>query len=100
MISHLWNADDFSTAILMDEFYHQYTEKKQSPPVALSIAKKYLRQVTMGELKKKGWFSPKLYLGLSEERKIELENLERCHERMRPFKSEVYWAGFSCYRCH
>ena len=100
VISHLWRADDFSTAILMEEFYYQYIQRQQSPPVALRLAKQYLAQVTIKELKERGWFQPMLQLGLDQDIRKQLEALEGSHERSKPFKSEVYWGGFSCYRCN
>lgn len=100
VISHLWDADDFSTAIFMDAFYYQYIEKKQSPPVALSKAKQYLRSVTIGHLKKQGWFAYMKEMELNPEAKGLLETFEKCSDKVRPFKSEEYWGGFVCYHCN
>lgn len=40
VISCLWTADDFASAVLMAEFYRQYKGRKLSPPAALRAAKK------------------------------------------------------------
>lgn len=100
VISHLWEANDFSTAILMDAFYYQYVEKMQSPPVALSLAKNYLKQVTIGELKRRHWFD---YIHQNDfDYKTEqlLFQYENMNDQIRPFKSEAYWGGFACYQCY
>ena len=37
------------------------------------------------------------HLGFAVEK---IEEFENCSERMRPFKNEIYWGGFVCYRCN
>lgn len=100
VISHLWEADDFGTAILMDEFYYQYAEKKKSPPVALSLAKRYLRQVTIGELKDRHWFELLRQGNMDLKAKQVIAQYENMDDRMKPFKGEEYWGGFVCYQCN
>lgn len=100
VISHLWNANDFSTAILMDAFYYQYAEKKQSPPIALSLAKNYLKQVTIGELKKRHWFDYIKRRDLDYKTGQMLFRYENMMDQARPFKGEAYWGGFACYQCY
>lgn len=39
VISCLWTADDFASAVLMAEFYRQYKDRRLSPPAALRAAK-------------------------------------------------------------
>lgn len=100
VISHLWSADDFGTAVLMDVFYYLYMEKNQAPPKALKMAKDYLRNVTIGQLKEQNWFAyikdhqPSLYSGKM------VQEYEKYDDKVRLFKSEAYWAGFSCYQCN
>lgn len=100
VISHLWSADDFGTAVLMDVFYYLYIDKKQTPPEALRMAKNYLRNVTVGQLRKRKWFQyikqemPDLYCIKT------VQEYESYGDKIRPFKSEAYWGGFSCYRCN
>lgn len=101
VISCLWEADDFATTILMDAFYYHYKVKKLAPPAALKTAKQYLRKVTIGDLRSRNWFgfllkSDKLPLAKKETIK---EYMNR-NERFRPFKNEIFWAGFSCFRCN
>lgn len=100
VVSHLWSADDFGTAVLMDMFYFFYMEKKLAPPKALKMAKDYLRNVTIGQLREQNWFAyikdylPHLYSGKM------VQEYEKYDDEIRPFKSEAYWAGFLCYRCN
>lgn len=101
VISNLWAADDFATAVLMDAFYYQYKTKGMEPPVALRMAKQYLRKVTVGDLKKRKWFDYILHSKCidAETRKM-VERYASRNENYRPFKSEIYWAGFTCFRCN
>lgn len=101
VISNLWNTDDLGTAILMDAFYYQYRIKKSAPPVALKKAQQYLRKVTVGELKKRKWFEYMLQSNVPDaEAKNQIRIYMLKNERFRPFKNEIYWAGFTCFRCN
>ena len=100
VISNLWNTSDFSTPILMDVFYYEYIEKKQSPPIALSKAKNYLRNVSIGQLREQGWLKLLEETGDNQEVNRLLKTYERYGDKIRPFKNEEYWGGFVCYRCN
>ena len=100
VVSHLWAADDFATAILMDAFYYQYVEKKQSPPAALNFAKNYLKNVSIGELKHRQWFTYMKKSTVDTEAIKIIEKYENYNDRVRPFKGEAYWGGFVCYQCN
>lgn len=101
VISCLWTADDFASAVLMAEFYRQYKGRKLSPPAALRAAKKYLRRVTIQELAEKNWFDIALKNGeLSSEAREAVLGLSNMSPRFAPFNNEIYWAGFTCFRCN
>lgn len=100
VISHLWAANDFSTAILMDKFYYYYKEENQAPPAALALAQEYLKNITVGELKRQGWFDYARDIPLDEKIRAMLDSIEGGDERAKPFKNEAYWGGFACYRCN
>ena len=101
VISCLWTADDFASAVLMAEFYRQYKGRKLSPPAALRAAKKYLRRVTIQELAEKNWFDIALKNGeLSSEAREAVLGLSNMPPRFAPFNNEIYWAGFTCFRCN
>ena len=99
VVSHLWEADDFATAILMDAFYYQYIQMQKTPPEALRLAKKYLKRVTVGELKRCEWFKDIRKNNSDGRIRKLIEQYETADERIRPFKSEAYWSGFVCYQC-
>ena len=101
VISCLWTADDFASAVLMAEFYRQYKGRKLSPPAALRAAKKYLRRVTIHELEEKNWVDIALKNGeLSSEARKAVSELSNMPPRFAPFNNEIYWAGFTCFRCN
>lgn len=100
VISNLWNTSDLCTPILMDAFYYQYIEKKQSPPVALNKAKHYLRNVTMRHLREQGWLDYLREIEKNSDYAGLLETYEKYSDRVRPFRNEEYWGGFVCYRCN
>jgi len=101
VISNIWNADDMATAILMVAFYYQYCVKKVAPPVALKRAKQYLRTVTIGDLKRRNWFEYILQGNiLNSNMKMRVSSYVNKNERFRQFKNEIYWSGFTCFRCN
>lgn len=100
VISHLWEAADFGSALLMSYFYYQYAILHQTPPVALNIAKQFLRKATIGDLRKGGWFDLILRCDIDERGKDLVRKYEAYPDCICPFKDEKYWGGFSCYRCN
>lgn len=100
VISNLWSADDFATAVIMDAFYYFYTNGWNEPPIALSKAKDYLQNVTIDELKRQGWFHPSTYQMLDAESRNFMNSLENKNGKLRPFRDESFWGGFTCYECH
>lgn len=100
VISNLWSADEISTTILMEHFYLQYAKRHQTPSAALNLAKQYLRRVTIGELRKKGWFKFILHSDIDEVSKDAVREYEEYNDWECPFEDEEYWGGFSCYRCN
>lgn len=99
VISHLWEADDFSTAVFMDAFYYQYAEKGEEPPKALNLAKTYMRNVTIGDLRKAHWFENMRSINNSGTVSSALE-YEKMDDEVRPFRNEAFWGGFTCYQCY
>lgn len=99
VISHLWEANDFTSAILMDAFYFYYIEKKLSPQASLKSAKAYLRQVSIGQLRQDHWFDHTRRGNADLKTQRLIAQYEAMDDRVRPFKSEAYWGGYSCYQC-
>lgn len=100
VISNLWEADDFSTAVLMDAFYYYYAEKNLSPPKALTLAKEYLMQASIGDLKRGHWFELARQNDMDASSSQQLNQYERMDDEIRPFKGEAYWGGLVCYQCY
>lgn len=101
VIAHLWNTpESISTVILMDTFYYFYVEEKMDPPIALSKAKEYLRTISVDKMKKQGWFDYVRNNNIPHAYQKDMDLLERANGRFRPFKNEIYWGGFTCYRCN
>lgn len=100
VISNLWSANDFASAVFMDAFYYYYANGWNDPPIALSKARDYLRNVTIDELRRQGWFHPTTYQMLDPESRNLLYSLENKNGRLKPFRNECFWGGFTCYQCH
>lgn len=100
VISHMWKASDFATPILMDAFYDAYLFRGMDVPDALQYAKQYLRGITVGELREKGWLDLQNDLHLDDPARKELEQLRQCRiDRRRVFEDVFYWGGFVCHKC-
>lgn len=100
VISNLWNANDFATAIFMDAFYYYYVNEENTPPDALNKARNYLRKVTIEQLREQGWFSVATYQMLDPMSRQFMTDLEKRNGKLRPFKNESFWGGFVCYECN
>ncbi len=99
VVTHIWKAADFTTPIFMDAFYFAYLTYQMDVPEALQYAKQYLRNVTIGELRKNGWLDPDPRI-LGEGADVSLLNaLKRRNDSSKPFTDEYYWGGFVCHRC-
>lgn len=99
IVSHLWQANDFSTPILMDAFYDAYLYKYMDVPDALRYAKAYLRGVTVGDLRQNGWLTPRQDSRISGAVANELEKIAKAADHRKPFADESLWGGFICHQC-
>lgn len=100
VISHMWKASDFASAILMDAFYDAYLSRGMDVPDALQYAKDYLRNVTVGELRAKGWLNQRIDSRLDDNAAKEMERIRQCRiDRRRFFEDVSYWGGFVCHKC-
>lgn len=100
VVSNLWSVNDLASAVFMDAFYYYYANGWNTPPVALSKARDYLRSVTIDELKRQGWFHPTTYQMLDADSRNFLYSLENKNGKLKPFRNESFWGGFTCYECH
>lgn len=100
VVSDLWSANDFASAVFMDAFYYYYANGWSEPPLALSKAQDYLRRVTIDELRRQGWFHPTTYQMLDASSRKFLSAIEKKNGKLRPFRDEAFWGGFICYECY
>lgn len=101
VIAHLWNTPEtIGTVIFMDTFYYCYMEEKLDPPLALAKAKEYLKTLTINRMREQGWFDYVRNSNFDFAAKRSVEMLEKCDGRQRPYKDEIFWGGFCCYRCN
>ena len=98
VVCHMWEASDFATPILMDAFYEAHLTRGMDIPDALQHAKNYLRTVTIGELRQKGWFDCLSYPELSVSAKELVMRLENAKDSRKPFADEYFWGGFTVHK--
>lgn len=99
VVTHIWQARDLTTPILMDALYDAYLRQGMDVPEALCYARDYLCRVSVGKLRENGWLDPVEDPRLSAQDREELERLSRERDRRRPFADECFWGGFICHRC-
>lgn len=98
IVSHIWNANDFATSILMDVFYEAYLEQGMEVPAALQYAKDYLRTATVSRLRADGWFRLPQDSRIDPSFRANLERLETSPGYMRPFADARFWGGFTAHK--
>lgn len=98
VISHMWEASDFSTPILMDAFYNAYLDKGMDVPNALQYAKNYLRTVTIGELRRNGWLELPADIRFSEDIREAIDDMRYWADSETPFADEFFWGGFTVHK--
>ena len=99
VISHMWHASDIAATILMDTFYKAHLTDGLDVPDALSYAKNYLRNVTVGQLRRDGWIRDFFAIDDENARK-QAERINNCRDGDKIFANELYWGGFVCHRCN
>lgn len=99
VVCHMWKADDYVSAVFMAAFYQAYLIRKQSVPDALQAAKNYVRNVTVGELRRHGWLRVPPDIQLSENGRRYMNRLIAANDFRKPFRDESLWGGFVCYKC-
>jgi len=91
MLLSIWEADDFSSAVLIDRFY----DNLSMMPVAEALrnAQLYVRDITISELEQKMWFDESRLrrIGYSAE---SLRELSRKDAKTKPFEHPKYWGGY------
>lgn len=98
VISHMWEASDFTTPVLMDSFYNAYLNKGMDVPDALQYAKNYLRTVTIGELRRNGWLDLPTDIRFSEDIRKAIADMRNWPDNETPFEDEFFWGGFTVHK--
>ncbi|WP_171815780.1 CHAT domain-containing tetratricopeptide repeat protein [Anabaena cylindrica] len=96
LIVSLWAVNDISTAILMGQFYHYYLEDKQPVGKALELAKRYVCNLTVGEMRDTWLTDEKIeYVGrYSEGMEDKLRILRNNSDDYQPYRHPKYWGAF------
>lgn len=98
IISHLWEANDFTTPILMDAFYDAFLKKGMDVPEALQYAKKYLRTITVSQLRRDRWLDLPRDIPFPEDIREVAEAMSHWPDQEMPFQDEYYWGGFTIHK--
>ena len=98
VISHMWEASDFTTPILMDAFYDALLKKGMEVPEALQYAKNYLKSITIGQLRQNGWLKLPRDIPFPEEIREAVEEMYSYPDQEMPFQDEYYWGGFTVHK--
>ena len=96
LIVSLWAVNDISTAILMGQFYHYYLEDKLPVGKALERAKRYVCNLTVGQMRDTWLTDEKIeYVGrYSEGMEDKLRVLSNDPDDYQPYKHPKYWGAF------
>ena len=96
LIVSLWAVNDISTAILMGQFYHYYLEKKKPVGEALELAKRYVCNLTVGEMRDTWLTDEKIeYVGkYTVESQEKLKELCDKSDDYKPYRHPKYWGAF------
>ncbi len=98
VISHMWEANDFATPILMDIFYEALLKKGMEVPEALQYAKQHLKTITIGQLRQDGWLELPQDIPFPENIREAVEEMRHWPDQEMPFLDEYYWGGFTVHK--
>jgi CHAT domain-containing protein len=104
LVMSLWKAPDLATAILMERFYDNLLNRRDSSDrpfprsESLREAQFHTRDVTVGQIRD-GWLNAEMIERLSagdEETREYLERLARRPDNYCPFTHPKFWGAFIC----
>ena len=98
LVMSLWKVPDLSTALLMALFYYRLVQRHDEPALALHVAQRELRDLTIEDLGSRWDFDalpPKVMRDKGELRE-QIDILLSRPPRHRPFRAPFYWAPFVC----
>lgn len=98
VISHMWEASDFATPILMDAFYNAFLKRGMDIPEALQYAKNHLKTITISQLRQDGWLELPRDIPFPEDIREAVEEMRHWPDQEMPFQDEYYWGGFTVHK--
>ena len=99
VLATLWEIDDFSSILMMKQFYERYA-KSGDACTSLEQAKAYLRTVSLRQLREEelpAIFELMLSCGQVDFYRRIRDRFARIREDEKPFAAPYYWAGFGVY---
>jgi CHAT domain-containing protein len=100
LVLSLWTADDKATALLMERFYQNLLGERPglAAPLpkaeALAEAKRWLRELTAGEIDDERGRLTLADAGIQPKRVLEKRRPVATPASIRPYEHPYYWAGF------
>lgn len=98
IVSHMWNANDFATSILMDAFYDAWMNRGYEVPDALQYARNYLKNATIETLCRNGWFDLPDNGRFSAAIRRDAAAMRDLPADVKPFEDECFWGGFTVHK--
>jgi tetratricopeptide (TPR) repeat protein/CHAT domain-containing protein len=98
LVITLWKVPDFSTAILMEQFYENLLTARLSRLESLKKAKLHLRTLTVGDIRDR-WLkrdSIDAFSGEDEKSRDYLEQIAVQSDEFQPFADPYFWGAFVC----
>ncbi len=97
LVMALWQVPDLVTPILMHRFYENLLVKDMDRIESLRMAREYIRNIKVGELKK-SWFTDQMirFFTDSQDLRKQVSYLLKQEDEYRPFRDPVYWGGLIC----
>jgi CHAT domain-containing protein/tetratricopeptide (TPR) repeat protein len=98
LVLSLWKVSDLATALLMERFYENLTLRRKGCSAALHEAQRFLRGVTVGELRTT-WLTPDVierFDGAEIAAGSAMHQLSCQPDDHRPFDDPYYWGAFIC----
>jgi CHAT domain-containing protein len=98
LVMSLWSVPDVSTAILMEQFYHNLLTEKLGRAKALEQAQFYVRDLTIAQMRPQ-WLTPEAITRITERSPgigNHLRELSQKPGNYRPYAHPKYWGAFIC----
>lgn len=98
LVMALWSVPDLTTALLMEQYYHNLIQEKMGRSEALKKAQEYIRDLTVRQMRK-NWLREETIIWAtlrSKQLGKHLKALSKKSDSLRPYKELKYWGAFIC----